>query len=87
MDAPPSLRFRVESLLERLGIVFACQLDAGDFRLGPLSTLGGHRVLGFDVPRKLREDGSPDLALFGFRLERRQDVAGFVVGSIVQLVQ
>jgi hypothetical protein len=65
-----SLRFAVEWVGKVGGrpVVFARQLDPGNFRLRDRLSLAGHRVSGFDTPRALASDGSPRLDLFGFWL-------------------
>jgi hypothetical protein len=49
----------------------------------PRATLDGRRVKYFDLPRKLLEDGMPDLSLIGFYLENPADCAHFAVGATV----
>ncbi len=66
-------------------MVFARSIDRGDFRLRSTSTLGGHRVASFQIPRKLERDGSLDLDFFGFTLADPGDVGAFEVGEVVLL--
>ena len=54
MPADAAKRFNVESLLPSRGIVFARQIDSGNFRLTEHSTLGGYRVKHFDPNRPER---------------------------------
>jgi hypothetical protein len=77
------LRFRIEQVLADRGIVFARPLDTGELRLTPMSTLGVRPVRHFDVPRKLREDGTLDMEVIGFFLRNPSDVVHFPVGAVV----
>ena len=77
------LRFRIESVLADRGIVFARPLDTGELKLSKHSTLGVRPVRHFDVPRKVREDGTLDLELVGFFLRNPADAAHFPVGVVV----
>ncbi len=76
-------RFRIEFVLPSRGLVFARALDSADFRLTGASALGGCRVKHFDLPRKLKADGTPDLELFAFFLHEPEDVAKLHVGDTV----
>jgi len=78
------LRLRVESVMASRGIVFARAIEPGTMSATPRATLGGKRVKYFDLPRKLLEDGAPDLSMIGFYLEDAVDVAHFAVGAIVE---
>jgi hypothetical protein len=78
-----ALRVRVEGVVASQGIVLARPLEVGELRMSPSASLGGRRVRGFDLPRKVLEDGSVDLSLFGFFLENPAEVAHFVVGDEV----
>ncbi len=78
------LSFEVEWVGEIHGqrLVLARQIDEGAFQQHDGLKLGGHRVLGFDMPRKLAPDGSLRLDLFGFTLysDAGQDLrAGLLV--------
>jgi hypothetical protein len=77
------LRFRIEQVLADRGIVFARPLDVGELRLTPHSTLGVRPVRHFDLPRKVREDGSLDYELVGFFLRNPADAVHFPVGAVV----
>jgi hypothetical protein len=77
------LRVRVESVVASRGLVFARPLEPGPMLATPRATLDGHRVAHFDLPRKLRADGTPDLELIGFHLETPADAAHFTIGAEV----
>ncbi|HEX8954614.1 MAG TPA: hypothetical protein VF997_08015 [Polyangia bacterium] len=77
------LRFRVEGVIVDRGVVLARPLDTGALTLTPLATLGARPVAHFDLPRKVRADGTPDLELVGFFLAYAADVKHFSVGSVV----
>ena len=77
------LRFRVESVLADRGIVFARAMDTGDFKLTPHATIGARPVARFDLPRKVRDDGSQDLGVVGFFLAYAADVIHFPIGAVV----
>jgi hypothetical protein len=77
------LRFAVESVLADRGIVFARPVDTGALALTPRSSLGSRPVRHFDLPRKLRADGTPDYELVGFFLRKPADAAHFSVGDVV----
>lgn len=78
------LRFRVESVLAGRGIVLARAVDAGAVRLTPRATLAARSVAHLDLPRALREDGTPDLGVVGFFLAYAADVVHFPIGSVVE---
>ena len=77
------LRFRIEEVLADRGIVFARPLDTGELRLSPHATFGLAPVRHFDLPRKLRADGTPDFELVGFFLRNPADSARFSAGAVV----
>ena len=58
-----ALRVRVEAVMPSRGIVFACPVEPGPMLATPRATLDGRRVAHFELPRKLRPDGTPDLEL------------------------
>ena len=78
------LRFRVEGVLADRGIVLARAVDAGAVRLTPQATLAARPVAHLDLPRTLREDGTPDLGVVGFFLAYAADVVHFPIGSVVE---
>jgi hypothetical protein len=77
------LRFRIDSVLADRGIVFARAMDTGEIKVTPQATLGARPVAHVDLPRKLREDGTPDLGLVGFFLAYAADVIHFPIGTVV----
>jgi len=77
------LRFRVESVLADRGIVLARALDAGELKLTSQSKLGARPIAHLDLPRAVRDDGTPDLGVVGFFLAYAADVAHFPVGAVV----
>ncbi len=77
------IRFRVESVLADRGIVLARAMDPGALKLTPQATLGARPVAHFDLPRTLREDGTPELGVIGFFLAYSADVVHFPVGAVV----
>jgi len=77
------VRVRIEAVMPSRGIVFACPLEPGPMLATPRATLDGHRVTHFELPRKLRPDGTTDLELIGFQLENHADTARFTVGAEV----
>ena len=78
-----ALRVRVEAVMPSRGIVFACPIEPGPMLATPRATLDGRRVVHFELPRKLRPDGTPDLELIGFQLENHEDAPHFTVGAEV----
>jgi hypothetical protein len=78
-----ALRVRVEAVMPSRGIVFGCPIEPGPMLATPRATLDGRRVTHFELPRKLRPDGTPDLELIGFQLETPADAAHFTVGAEV----
>jgi hypothetical protein len=78
------LRVRVESVVAARGLVLGRPIEPGTMLATPRATLGGRRVKYFDLPRKLLEDGAPDLSLIGFYLEDPADVAHFPLGATVE---
>ena len=80
------MRVRVESVVAARGLVLGRPIEPGTMLATPRATLGGRRVKYFDLPRKLLEDGAPDLSLIGFYLEDPADVAHFPLGAIVEYV-
>jgi hypothetical protein len=80
------VRLRVESVVAVRGLVFARPIEPGTMLATPRATLAGRKVKYFDLPRKLLEDGSPDLQLVGFYLEDAADAAHFPLGAIVEYV-
>jgi len=74
----------VESVVAARGIVFARPVEKGAMLATPRATLGGKRVAGFELPRKLRADGTRDMELVGFQLAEAADAAGFAVGDVVE---
>jgi hypothetical protein len=78
------MRLRVESVVASRGLVFARPIEPGTMLATPRATLGGRRVKYFDLPRKLLQDGAPDLELIGFYLEDAADVAHFPLGATVE---
>ena len=78
------MRVRVESVVAARGLVFARPVEKGALLATPRATLDGRRVAYFDLPRKLRADGTPDLELIGFVLETPADVAHFAIGAVVE---
>lgn len=77
------MRVRVEAVVASRGIVFARPIDPGTMLATPRATLDGRRVAHFDLPRKLRADGSPDLEYIGFQLVDPAEAAHFSVGAVV----
>ena len=71
---------RVEAVMASRGMVFACPVETGPMLATPRATLDGRRVAHFELPRKLRPDGTPDLELIGFQLEDPGDAAHFTIG-------
>jgi hypothetical protein len=58
----------------------------GNFWVNPgVSRLGGALVSEFQIPRKLKPDGSPDLDSYVFGLVEPKDVENFSQGDIVVL--
>jgi hypothetical protein len=78
------VRVRVESVVAARGIVFARPVEKGAMLATPRATLAGKRVAGFELPRKLRADGTRDMELVGFQLAEAGDVGTFVVGDVVE---
>ena len=75
------MRVRVEAVIAARGLVFARPVERGAMLATPRATLDGHRITHFDLPRKLRADGTPDLELIGFQLADAADAAHFTVGA------
>jgi hypothetical protein len=80
------LRFQVEGIGEVRGqrLVFARQIDLGNFRQHSDLRRAGVQVLAFDMPRALGADGAPRLDLFGFTL-RPGDSDRLREGALVEL--
>jgi hypothetical protein len=79
------VRVRVESVVAARGIVLARPVEKGAMLATPRATLGGRRVVHFELPRKVREqDGEEDWGLVGFVLAEVGDVVHFPVGAVVE---
>ena len=81
------MKFEIENILMiDSGVVFARQVSAGEFALGPRSKLGGVPIQPHVTsPRALRPDGSPRTDLFAFALQSSADLSRFAVGQCVEL--
>ena len=82
------MQFRIEHVLVHAGNaqVMARSLESGDFALTNHATLGGVPIRPVVTsPRALRDDGTPDLDVFVFLLQRASDAACLVVGQTVTL--
>lgn len=79
------MRFRVEGVVESLGLVFGRRLDAEPIQFVKESTLGGHAIERIDQPRSILPNGELDLEVFGFFLSDRGDSRHFEVGREVLL--
>jgi len=77
------VRVRVEAVITARGLVLGVPLERGDMLCTPRATLGGRRVLHFELPRKLNPDGERDLELIVFQLENPQDASHFPIGAVV----
>jgi hypothetical protein len=78
---------RVESVVAARGIVLARPVEKGAMLATPRATLGGRRVVHFELPRKVNvkvEGGEADLGLVGFVLAEVGDVVHFPVGAVVE---
>ena len=80
------MRVRVESVIAARRLVLARPIEPGTMLATPRATLGGRRVQYFDLPRKLLQDGAPDLELIGFVLADPADIAHFAPGAVVEYV-
>jgi hypothetical protein len=80
------VRFRVDSVIAPRGLVLARPIERGDMLATPRARLGGRRILHFELPRKLKPDGTPDLELIGFQLENPEDARHFPAGAVVEYV-
>jgi len=78
------VKVRVESVAAARGIVFARPVEKGAMLATPRATLGGRRVVCFELPRKMKVDGTADLELVGFQLADAADVAHFAMGAVVE---
>jgi hypothetical protein len=78
------VRVRVEAVMGERGLVLGVPLERGDMLCTPRATLGGRRILCFELPRKLKPDGTRDLELIGFQLENPEDASHFPVGAVVE---
>jgi hypothetical protein len=81
--------FRIEFSSEIHGTVCVCarRVGEGDFRVTESSTLGGVALRPYlDIPRKLRDDGTPDLEIFAFLLRDFTDQHLLSVGQVVELL-
>jgi hypothetical protein len=78
------VRVRVDSVVASRGLVLGRPIEPGQMLATPRATLGGRRVRYFDLPRKLLQDGSPDLELIAFVLEDPAEVAHFPIGAVVE---
>jgi hypothetical protein len=82
-------QFEIESILQlEAGVaVLARHLDAGEFSVGPASSLGGVPLREYlDIPRRILPDGSLDLKFFAFQLANTSDAPRLRVGQVVQLL-
>ncbi len=82
-EMPKTVKFKIESMLAEQRLVFARRLGEADFKLRPQSRLGSRLVEHFDIPRKVRDDGSIDTELFCFRLANRPEPNEFPNGTVV----
>ena len=78
------MKVRVESVVAARGVVLARPVEKGALLATPRATLGGRRVAHFELPRKLRADGTQDLELIAFVLQDAGDVAHFPLGAVVE---
>ena len=84
------MKFRVEGVYEidAQPVVLARKLEGGVFDVlrSASPQLGGLPIRRFaEEVRRLTPDGNPDLGVFGFVLENRQDKEKLLVGQIVEL--
>ena len=78
------MKFRVESVVAGRGLVLARPVEKGALLATPRARLGGRLVAHFELPRKLRADGTQDLELIAFVLQDAGDVAHFPIGAVVE---
>ena len=76
----------MEAVVAEKGVVLARPVEKGALLATPRATLAGKRMVHFELPRKLKGDGSGavDMELVGFVLAEAGDVAGFEVGAGVE---
>lgn len=80
------MRFEVQSIVDGVRpFLIVRALEPGEVRLTASSLLHGAKVRAFDLPRAVDERGQPRHDLFGFILERREELARFSVGQRVEL--
>jgi hypothetical protein len=80
------VRFEVQSIIDGVRpFVIVRAVEPGLFGVTQFSTLNGAPVRKFDLPKAVDEAGKPRLDLYGFILERREDLAKFTVGQRVDL--
>ncbi len=78
-----TVQFQIESVLAKQKLILARRLAPIDFALGPESRLGSIRILHFDIPRKVGDDGSIDTDLFRFQLAEHPDPDLFPIDSVI----
>ncbi len=80
------IKMRVESAFQvgRDACVIARPLEKKEIIVSAKSRLGGAPLKPFlQIPRSIREDGTPDLEIFAFVLSRADDLPRFKAGDEV----
>ena len=82
-------KFKVTHLVNLSGryFVFVEQLNDCDFNFKSGMYLGNIKVLNFDIPRKVDENGKQVLNVFGFLVENQSDLNRLTVSDIVELTE
>lgn len=82
-------KFKVTHLVNLSGnyFVFVAQLNDCDFNFKLGMYLGNIKVISFDIPRKVDENGKQVLNVFGFLVENQSDLNRLTVGDIVELTE
>lgn len=82
------MKFEIVYIFEtqRPVMLFARQVEPGDFTLAQSPMLGGVPIKrSVSQPRALTKDGSPDMTQFAFVLSSANDLPRLKVGQIVDL--
>ena len=88
LDVIVKKKFKIEYILNLHGktCLFARQLDKSNFIINEGSTIGGVPLeSSLSQPRKLLENGKPDLDIFSLFLKNKNDIDKLKVDQIVEL--
>jgi len=82
------MKFRIEHIFhqQRPVLLFARQLEAGEFAISERSRLGGVPIKPYlSQPRALTADGQPDMTVFTFVLATANDLPRLQTGQDAEL--